>query len=86
MSFTERDPAERSRYLRLFYRDWRPTRLGRLLTHSLAWISGLGLLPSILVTLQVKGRRSGELRNSILVSPTYNGHRYLVSMLGEKSD
>jgi hypothetical protein len=86
LAITQRDPAERNRYLRLFYRDWRPTRLGWLLTHILAWISGLGLLPSLLVTLQVKGRRSGELRNSILVSPTYNGQRYLVSMLGEGSD
>jgi hypothetical protein len=86
MQLEHRDPAERNAFLKLCYRDWRPTRFGRVLTHALAWISGLGMLPSILVTLQVKGRRSGKLRSSILVSPSYNGERYLVSMLGENSD
>lgn len=32
---TYHDPAERG-CLRLFYRDWRPTRLGKLVTGALA--------------------------------------------------
>jgi hypothetical protein len=50
MATTFRDPAERSGYLRLFYRDRRPTRLGRLV--NVVWaLSGLGLTPRILLTL-----------------------------------
>jgi deazaflavin-dependent oxidoreductase (nitroreductase family) len=51
-----------------------------------AWLSGLGLTPRALLTLQVKGRRSGRLRNSVLVVARHDGQRYLVSMLGEGSD
>jgi hypothetical protein len=80
------DPAERAGYLRYFYRDWRPTRLGRLWSRAFAWVSGLGLTPQILVTLQTKGRTSGHLGSTVLVATDYQGHRYLVSMLGQGSE
>jgi F420H(2)-dependent quinone reductase len=80
MAATYRDPAERSGYLRLFYRDWRPTRLGRLVSGALAWLSGLGLTPRVLLTLQVKGRRSGRLRTNVLVVARHDGQCYLVSI------
>jgi deazaflavin-dependent oxidoreductase (nitroreductase family) len=83
---TYQDPAERSSCLRLFYRNWRPTRLGRLVNRAWAWLSGLGLTPRVLLTLQVKGRHSGRLRTNILVVARQDGQRYLVSMLGEGSD
>jgi deazaflavin-dependent oxidoreductase (nitroreductase family) len=86
MTMTCRDPSERSKYLRLFYRDWRPTRAGRLVNGAWAWLSGLGLTPRILLTLQVEGRRSGRLRTTVLVVARHDGQRYLVSMLGEGSD
>jgi hypothetical protein len=60
MATTYRDPAERSGYLRLFYRDWRPTRLGRLVNGAWARLSGLGLTPRVLLALQVRGWRSGR--------------------------
>jgi hypothetical protein len=41
------DPAERSALMRLFYRNWRPTRLGR-------W-SGHGLPPRFPAALKVHG-------------------------------
>lgn len=82
---TYHDPAERG-CLRLFYRNWHPTRLGKLMTRALAWMSGAGLTPSILLTLQVRGRRSGRLHNTVLVVTEHEGRRYLVSMLGEGSD
>lgn len=85
MSATYRDPAERG-YLRLFYRDWHPTRLGKFVTRALAWLSGLGLTPRILLTLRVKGRRSGRLRDTVLVVTRHEGQSYLVSMLGEGSE
>ena len=79
------DPAERGK-LRFFYRNWRPTSLGRVWNRAIAWASGLGLLPDILVTLLVEGRRSGRLRTNVLVAASYEGQRYLVSMLGEDTD
>ena len=79
------DPAERAGYLRYFYRGWRPTRVGRVWSRMYAWVSGLGLLPRILLTLQTKDR-SGRICATILVVATYQGQRYLVSMLGEGSE
>jgi hypothetical protein len=80
------DPAERRGYLRYFYRDWRPTRFGRIWASAYAWLSGLGLTPDILVTLQVKSRRDGRLGSTILASAVYEGSRYVVSMLGNESE
>jgi hypothetical protein len=78
----ENDPAERSRLMRLFYRDWRPTGFGRAWT----WYASLGLPPSMMVTLQVSGRKTGRVQSQVLVAATVNGKRHLVSMLGENSD
>lgn len=80
------DPAEKSGYLRYFYRDWRPTRLARIWNGAYAWVTALGLTPSILVTLQVKSRRDGRLTSTILVGANHEGRRYLVSMLGNGSE
>lgn len=82
----QEDPAERSGYLRYFYRGWRPTRLGRLWSRLYAWVSGLGLVPSMLLTLQTRDRRSGRVSSTILVVAAYQGQRYLVSMLGDGSE
>ena len=80
-----KDPAEHG-YLRFFYRDWRPTRFGRLWTRLFAWVAGLGLTPPILLVLQVKDRSTGHLHDTILVVANYHGQRYLVSMLGNGSE
>jgi hypothetical protein len=86
MKAAHEDPAERRGYLRLFYRDWRPTRLGRIWNGTFAWVSGLGLTPKILLTLLVKSRSSGRLYSTVLVVVSYQGGRYLVSMLGDSSE
>ena len=86
MSESRTDPAEQNGYLRYFYRDWRPTRLGRIFGRVLSWLSGLGLMPRILLTLRVKGRSSGRLRSTILVVANHDGRHYLVSMLGDNSE
>ena len=83
---TSDDPAERRGYLRYFYRDWRPTRLGRIVSGTYAWLSGLGLTPKILLTLQVKDRETGRLGSTVLAVANYEGQRYLVSMLGDHSE
>jgi hypothetical protein len=80
------DPAERTGYLRYFYRGWRPTRFGRAWNRLYAWVSGLGVLPRMLVTLQTSDRDSGHAASNILVAATYQGQRYLVSMLGDQSE
>lgn len=86
MKPSRRDPAERSGFLRYFYRDWRPTRLGRLVSRTWAWLAGLGLTPPVLLTLQVKDRGSGRIAHTVLAVASYQGQRYLVSMLGEESE
>ena len=43
-------------------------------------------MPPTLLTLQVKDRRNGSLRSTVLVPIDHDGHRYLVSMLGGGSD
>lgn len=79
------DPAERSALMRLFYRDWQPTRLGRWVNRVQGWWSSLGLPPSFVATLEVRGRTSGRRRATPIVIATVEGTRYLVSMLGPGS-
>ncbi len=80
------DPAERSALMRLFYRDWRPTRLGRWVNRFAGWWSGLGLPPKFQAVLEVRGRTSGRRRSTPVVIATVEGKHYLVSMLGPGSD
>lgn len=79
------DPAEKDRFLRFFYRNWRPTRLGRLWNGVFAWATGLGLTPPILLTLQTRNLKSGQLNSTVLVPVDFQGQRYIVSMLGDGS-
>lgn len=80
------DPVERSAFMRLFYRNWHPTRLGRWVNRVQGWYSGLGLPPSFQAVLEVRGRTSGRRRSNAVVIATVEGKRYLVSMLGRQSD
>src|SRR5215510_1103572 len=82
---TRADPAERSRLLRLFYRDWRPTVIGRWINRLAGRWSALGLSARDAV-LEVPGRTSGQRRSNPVVIATVEGKRYLVSMLGPGSD
>lgn len=80
------DPAERSPLLRLFYRDWRPTRIGRWVNRLAGWWSALGLTSRETAVLEVRGRKSGQRRSTPVVVATVEGKSYLVSMLGPGSD
>lgn len=80
------DPAERNALLRLFYRDWRPTRLGRWVNRLACVWPVLGLSPDKLAVLEVRGRSSGRPRITPVVIATVDGVQYLVSMLGADSD
>jgi hypothetical protein len=85
-TFTERDPAERSWFNRLFYRDRRPTWLGHVVSQFFCWWARAGLPPRSWVALQVRDRASGRLRADAVVVPTVGGQQYIVSMFGTISD
>lgn len=65
----------------MFYR--RPMKLTQISNRILSWFASLGLTPSRMITLEVKGRRSGETRSTVVNSVEYEGTRYLVSPRGE---
>jgi deazaflavin-dependent oxidoreductase (nitroreductase family) len=72
--------------MRLFYRGWRPTRLGKWANRVSGWGSALGLPPRFMAVLEVPGRKSGRRRSNPVVIATVDGSRYLVSMLGPGSE
>jgi F420H(2)-dependent quinone reductase len=80
------DPAERNAFMRLLYRNWRPTRLGRWVNRFNGWWSGLGLPPRFQAALEVQGRQSGRRRSNPVVITTVDGERHLVSILDSESD
>jgi hypothetical protein len=73
---THPDPADRKAFMRLFYRDWRPTRFGRWANRFQGWWSGLGLPPSLMAALEVRGRASGRRRSQVIVIASSEGERH----------
>jgi len=69
----------------LFYRERRPTRLGKAANGATAWLAAHGVGPWWQMALETKGRRSGRTISTALVEASYEGQEYLVSMLGERS-
>ena len=72
----------RGDFARWLYRGQRPNRLAKALNRISAVI-GAWVAPEYLVTLEVKGRRSGRTISLPLVLAVVDGQRYAVSMLGE---
>jgi hypothetical protein len=68
------------------YRGGHPNRVAMVLNRCSAAIHSLGLAPNYLVTLEVRGRRSGRMISLPLVMALVEGERYLVSMLGADVD
>jgi deazaflavin-dependent oxidoreductase (nitroreductase family) len=64
-----------------FYR--RPAKLTQVMNGALGRLASLGLTPSHMITLKVKGRRSGETRSTVMNMVEYEGARYVVSPRGE---
>ena len=73
----------RGAVLRWMYRSGHPNRLAALLNRLSAIVGSAGLWPNRLVTLEVRGRRTGRLISFPLVIADYQGERYLVAMLGD---
>ena len=69
-------------FQRWMYRGGRPNRLARTLNRALALVFARGIARDYLVTLDVRGRRSGRRISFPLVMVKVDGQRYLVSMLG----
>jgi len=69
-----------------FYRGGHPNRVAMVLNRCSATLHAFGVAPNYLVTLEVRGRRSGNLIALPLVMAVVNGGRYLVSMLGADSN
>jgi len=85
-TFSEPDPAEKSAFNRLFYRDRRPTWVGHWVSQFFCWWARLGLPPRAWAALEVRDRVSGRMRADAVVIPTVAGQRYVVSMFGTISD
>lgn len=68
------------------YRGGRPNWVATMLNHCSAAVHALGIAPDFLVTLEVRGRRSGRTTRLPLVMAVVEGERYLVSMLGANVD
>jgi pimeloyl-ACP methyl ester carboxylesterase len=68
------------------YHGGRPNWAATILNRLWAAVHALGVAPNYLVTLEVRGRRSGRRISLPLVMVVIEGERYLVSMLGAEAD
>jgi len=49
-------------------------------------IAALGLPPAFIIVLETRGRQSGQTRSTVLITGSYEGERYLVSLVGPHCD
>jgi deazaflavin-dependent oxidoreductase (nitroreductase family) len=74
---------DHSKFHQWLYRGQRPNWIARVLNRGWAILHSSGLLPDSMVTLEVRGRKSGRTVSLPVALTTVSGERYLVSMLGE---
>jgi deazaflavin-dependent oxidoreductase (nitroreductase family) len=67
------------------YRGGRPNRLAVVVNRAVSLAGALGWGPRRLVTLEVRGRRTGRTISFPLMTADLDGERYLVAMLGERA-
>jgi hypothetical protein len=84
-SFTMPWWMPRTWYRALLYPNHKPNALARAMNSLGAWTSSHGIGPSLMITLETVGRKTGRTLAVPMVVATYEGNRYLVSMLGENS-
>ncbi len=72
-------------FKRWLYRGGRPNVLARVMNRGWAIIHSSGIAPNYLVTLELKGYRSGRSISFPLAMTVLDGERYLVSMLGTEA-
>ncbi len=73
------------RFKRWLYTGGHPNVLARVINGGWARIHSLGIAPNYLVTLEVRGRRSGRTIAFPLALAVLDRERYLVSMLGNNA-
>jgi deazaflavin-dependent oxidoreductase (nitroreductase family) len=78
----EEMPKLKTASRRWMYRGGRPNPVAGILGRATAALASAGLAPRRLVTLEVRGRRSGRLISFPVVVADYQGERYLVATLG----
>ena len=71
---------------RWLYRNDRPHRFAAAANRLQATLASMGMPPKRLVTLEVRGRRTGRLRSFPVVVADHEGERYLVAMLGREAN
>lgn len=76
----------RSWYRALLYPGGRPNAVSSRLNALSDWAGSLGVAPTLMVSFETRGRRTGRASRVPLVLAELDGNRYLVSMLGEKAD
>lgn len=69
------------------YTRGRPNRLGKILNGANYWWARMGIPPTFhQIAIEAPGRRSGAMRRAVVLVADYERERYLVSMLGGRSD
>jgi len=76
----------RGAVIRWMYRTGRPNRLAKALNRLTAVLGSAGIYPRLLATLEIRGRRTGRMTSFPVAIAEYDGERYLVAMLGERSN
>ena len=61
----------------------RPPALYRHIQGLGVFLASLGLVPETVVVVEVRGRRSGKRRRTVVVRTSYQGEHYLVALAGE---
>lgn len=72
--------------LRWMYRSGRPNRVAAVMNRWAARLGSAGVWSSRWAALEVRGRRSGRVASLPVVVAGYEGERYLVAMLGERTN
>ncbi|MBB5916722.1 hypothetical protein BJY24_005634 [Nocardia transvalensis] len=73
-------------YLRRLYRGGRPNLCARVQNRLPAGVFALGVMPRRVAALGIRGRRSGRVIWLPVVLTEFEGRRYVVSMLGDKTN
>ena len=75
-----------SAFQRWQFRGGRPNRSARVLSRLLGIAFAAGIGPNQAVTIEVRGRTTGRKISFPVVVVDYEGERYLVAMLGDKTN
>src|ERR1700745_626613 len=75
-----------STFQRWQFRDGRPNRSARVLSRLLGIAFAAGIGPNQAAPIEVRGRNTGRKISFPIVVVAYEGERYLVAMLGDKTN